>query len=254
MNNPDSLSDPRYTRRVIETHTLQSAHLNEDRTLKIYLPPGYEENPEARYPIVYCHDGLEFFTHGRIATICNKLIDEGQLEPLFIVGIEVHKQTRNDDYGPDGSRHDAYTKFVAEECVPFVETHYRVHGDISKRFMAGISLGAAASLSLHLRYPNLFDRLLLFSGAFYETSRERVRGLESMNHLTAYMVVGRQETSVDTALGAYDFYRANQVMRDLLLERGADVTYKEGDGTHIWGFWQKELPDALSFLQRKLGK
>ncbi len=253
MHESDNLSEPRYTRRVIETHTLQSTHLGEDRTLKIYLPPGYEEHPEDRYPIVYCHDGLEFFTHGRIATICNKLVDEGHLEPLFIVGIEVRKQTRNDDYGPDGSRHDAYTKFVAEECVPFVEERYRVRRDTAHRFMAGISLGAAASLSLSLRYPTLFNRLLLFSGAFYETSREQVRALNSLHSLTAYLVVGRQETSVDTALGKYDFYRANQVMRDLLVERGADITYKEGDGTHIWGFWQKEIPDALQFLQRKLG-
>ncbi|WP_054967230.1 alpha/beta hydrolase [Alicyclobacillus ferrooxydans] len=247
-----NLSDPQYTRRVIETHTLQSAHLGEDRTLKIYLPPGYTEHPEARYPVVYCHDGLEFFTHGRIATICNKLILEGKLNPLFIVGIEVHKQTRNDDYGPDGARHDAYTAFVAKECVPFVEGRYRVSDDPYHRFMAGISLGAAASLSLHLRYPELFRRLLLFSGAFYDTSRELVRRESFLNDLTAYMVVGRQETGVDTTAGPYDFYQANQTMRDLLRARSADVTYKESDGTHIWGFWQKEIPDALEFLQRTL--
>ena len=247
-----NLSDPRYTRRVIETHTLQSAHLGEERTLKIYLPPGYAEHSDTRYPVVYCHDGLEFFTHGRIATICNKLVAEGRLNPLFIVGIEVRKQTRNDDYGPDGARHNEYTEFVAKECIPFVEGRYRVSEDPTQRFMAGISLGAAASMSLHLRYPELFQRLLLFSGAFYETSRELVRREQSLRDLTAYMVVGRQETSVDTTAGPYDFYRANQAMLDLLRERQANVTYKESDGTHIWGFWQKEIPDALEFLQRTL--
>lgn len=257
MSQYDSLSDPKFTHRIIETHTLQSAHLGEDRTLKIYLPPGYEEHQDQRYPVVYCHDGLEFFTHGRIATICNKLIAEGELEPLFIVGIEVHKKTRNDDYGPDGSRHIEYTKFVTQECVPFVEERYRISTDSRERFMAGISLGAAASMSLHLRYPDLFHRLLLFSGAFYETSRASVRELPPQSALTdlvAYMVVGRQETEVDITTGKYDFYRANQVMRDLLVERGADITYKEADGTHIWGFWQKEMPDALKFLQRTLEK
>jgi enterochelin esterase-like enzyme len=239
-----------YTKRVIEGHDLFSTHLLEERTIKVYLPPGY--STERLYPVLYCHDGAEFFTHGRIATIANQLIAEGKLQPLVIVGVAVRKPTRTDDYAIDGRRHDAYVRFVADECVPFIEDHYAVHRDGVRRFMAGISLGAVASLSLHLRFPEMFSRLLLFSGAYYDAVQEVLRQQPSYGDLEAFMIVGRQETAVETTFGTYDFYHANQVVRDLLRVRGADVEYHEADGTHIWGFWQRQLPLALAWLNGRL--
>lgn len=242
-----------YTQRVIEAHTLQSTHLGEERTVKVFLPPGYDKNGIERYPVMYCHDGLEFFTHGRVATIATERIAEGHLRPMFIVGIAVNKQTRTDDYGPDGRRHDAYCRFVTEEVIPFIESHYRIERDAQHRWMAGISLGAAATLSIHLQHPHLIQRTLLFSGAFYETSRASVRAADNLSALHTYLIVGRQETEVEISGGkTYDFYRANQTTRNLLEERGATVRYKEADGKHIWGFWQRELPDALDFVEETM--
>ncbi|GMA50199.1 hypothetical protein GCM10025857_15560 [Alicyclobacillus contaminans] len=238
------------SKRRIETHTIYSAHLSEERTIKVFLPPGYRE--DENYPVMYCHDGLEFFTHGRIATIASQRMADGLLDPLVIVGIAVHKQTRTDDYSPDGARHAAYSRFVLQECVPFVEQQYAVGRTSDRRFMAGISLGAAASLSIHLQARQEFRQLLLFSGAFYENVRSLVRDESDLSNLSAYMVVGQEETAVDIPSGPYDFYRANQAMRSLLLERGARIDYHEAPGTHIWGFWQKQMPDALLWLQRQL--
>lgn len=242
----------KFTHRVIEAHTVYSSHLSEERTLKVYLPPGY--NPKQKYPVLYCHDGLEFFTHGRIATLANQLISEGKLRPLFIVGIAVQMRTRSDDYAMTGSRHAEYVKFVAEECVPFIESHYAVDTDTPKRFMAGISLGATASLSLHLQYPELFNQLLLFSGAFYDDVRQVVRVIPRVSDLHAYMVVGQQETAVETPHGTYDFYQFNHSMRDVLHVRGAKLDYHEAAGTHIWGFWQQQIPSALTWLQKQISE
>ncbi|SFU91978.1 alpha/beta hydrolase [Alicyclobacillus macrosporangiidus] len=235
------------TRRTIETHTLYSAHLHEDRTLKVYLPPGYD--PANRYPLLYCHDGLEFFTHGRIATIANRMLEAGEIQPLVIVGIAVNKARRNDDYGPDGARREAYTRFVLEECMPFIEDRYAAGGRPAMRFMAGVSLGAAISLSIHLDHPVEFRRLLLFSGAFYRPLLERVEAAEDLSGLEAFMVVGTEETAVETNAGARDFLALNREMRTRLERAGANVTYQEDEGRHIWGFWQRKMPEALAWLQ-----
>src|SRR5579875_3499531 len=82
--------------RKIEAHTLTSTFLSEERTLKVFVPPAY--NKEKAYPIMYCHDGLEFFTHGRVATIANQMMLDGELEPMLIAGIAVSKTNRTDDY------------------------------------------------------------------------------------------------------------------------------------------------------------
>jgi enterochelin esterase-like enzyme len=233
--------------RKIEAHTFFSQYLHEDRTIKVFLPPEYDAMRS--YPVMYCHDGLEFFTHGRIATIANQLILDGKLEPMLVAGIAVSKTNRTDDYGIRGSRHDAYCRFVANECLATIEETYNINSE--KRLMAGISLGGTVSVSLSLQYPHLFSNLLLFSGAFFPSVREHVKKTLDLSYLHAYMVVGKQETEVETSNKTrHDFYGYNQQMLDILRTRKADVTYKEADGTHIWGFWQKELPEALIYANQ----
>ncbi|MCL6547965.1 MAG: esterase family protein [Alicyclobacillus sp.] len=233
-------------------HDVYSTHLREERTIKVCLPPGYEAGRP--YPVLYCHDGGEFFTHGRIATIAHRRMWEGVLRPLVIVGITVERSKRTDEYAPDGARSAPYLRFVAEECIPFVESRYSLAPNGEQRLMAGVSLGATASLLLHLRYPRLFSRLLLFSGAFYRTALQQVEEVRSLPGLAVWMVVGRQETAVETPHGTYDFLSLNRSTRDLLLARGAIVAYQEADGQHLWGFWQRQLPGALEWVERQLGE
>ena len=247
MSDAEFRFDPKYAHRVIEAHEVYSSQLFEERTVKVYLPPNYDAS--RRYPVLYCHDGNEFFTHGRIATIVNQLIHEGALKPFLVAGIAVNHSRRTADYAPDGERHDAYCRFVLETCIPFVEESYSV--DPAQRFMAGISLGAVVSLELYLRQPKVLPRLLLFSGAYYPRVLEDVTRVPELQPLSAYMIVGRQETAVKTDHGDYDFYHLNQSMRELLELRGAKIDYNEADGTHIWGFWQKQLPNALAWMNKQ---
>ncbi|WDL98651.1 alpha/beta hydrolase [Alicyclobacillus sp. ALC3] len=237
--------DARYTRRVVEAHSLYSTHLQEERTIKVCLPPGYDST--RNYPVVYCQDGNEFFTHGRIATISNQMVAEGRLDPLLIVGIAVNRAHRTEDYAVGGARSEAYRQFVANECVPYVESQYRV--DAGRRILAGVSLGAAASLNLALSDTASFPWLLLFSGAFYPEAQSAARFSTSLSDLSCYMIVGRQETKLETDTGTHNFHRLSEQMRDILIAGGADVSYHEGDGEHLWGFWQAHLPDALEFVQ-----
>lgn len=240
--------NPKYTKRTIEAHEVYSSQLFEERTIKVFLPPDYDSTHS--YPVLYCHDGNEFFSHGRVATIANQLIHEGILSPLLVVGIAVNHSQRSDDYAPDGHRHEAYTRFVFDTCIPFVEESYAV--DSARRFMAGVSLGATVSLELHLRQPELLPKLLLFSGAYYPTVLQHVSQRNNMSQLSTYMVVGQQETEVKTDHGDYDFYHLNQTMRDLLRSRWAHVAYQEAEGTHIWGFWQRQLPHAFAWLEQQI--
>ncbi|QQE79614.1 esterase family protein [Alicyclobacillus sp. SO9] len=249
MSNPN-------TQRVIKGHELFSNYLDEERTIKVLLPPGYasDTNHSRRYPVLYCHDGNEFFTHGRIATLATQLMETGELSPLFIVALAVNMKQRTADYATFGERHQKYVQFVMQEAVPFIESTYRIAPEPEHQFMAGISLGAMTTLSLHLQYPEKFKRLLLFSGAYYEEQQNHVQQIQRLNDLKTYMVVGRQETAVDTHNGKSDFYDLNLKMRDLLRLRGAEVDYHEADGTHIWGFWQSLIPSSLRWLEGHLSQ
>ncbi|MFC4597928.1 alpha/beta hydrolase [Cohnella hongkongensis] len=239
------MSDNPLFRRTIHKHDVPSRWLPEgSRSVRVYLPPGFQ--PWISYPVVYCQDGEEFFNFGRIATHAQRLILEESWEPFVVVGVDVNVQVRTSEYVPDGERYDAYTRFFAEELVPWVESQYPVRDEPEQRLLAGDSLGGAVSVSLALAYPNLFCRILSLSGAFYDAYMEQIRAAQSLERLRVWMVVGLQETAYATDRGTFDFVDLNRQAEKLLRDKGAQVLYSEKEGEHKWGFWQRELPEALS--------
>lgn len=239
------MSDNPLFKRTIHKHDVLSRLLPEgSRSIRVYLPPGYQ--PWMSYPVVYCQDGEEFFNFGRIATHAQRLILEEDWDPFIVVGVDVNVKVRTSEYVPDGERYMAYTRFFAEELIPCVESQYPVRDVPEQRLLAGDSLGGAVSVSLALAYPELFSRILSLSGAFYDVYMEQIRSAPSLERLSVWMIVGLQETEFATDRGTFDFVELNRNAEKLLKEKGARVLYSEKDGEHKWGFWQRELPEALS--------
>ncbi|GGA25058.1 alpha/beta hydrolase [Paenibacillus physcomitrellae] len=240
------MTDDRYLKRTVVKHEIQSQFLNETRKLRIYLPPGYNEL--LSYPVVYCQDGEEFFNFGRIATFANQLILDEDIEPFIIVGVEVNVKVRTQEYAPFGNRHEAYVACFTEEIIPYVEQNYPVRRTAEDRILAGDSLGGSVSLHIALKRKDMFSKIITLSGAFYIPSQEIIASESDLSFLSLYMVVGLQERDYQTDTGIYDFVDLNRRTKELLEKRGAKVVYFEKDGSHIWGFWQKELPDALRYF------
>lgn len=240
------MTDSRYLKRTIVKEEIESRHLGEKRVLRIYLPPGYNEL--LTYPVVYCQDGEEFFNFGRIATTANQIILDEGAEPFIIVGVQVDVSVRTQEYAPFGDRFKAYTACFAEEIIPYVEEKYPVRRSPQERVLAGDSLGGSVSLHLALLYPNLFNRVISLSGAFYSASQEIYAAEEDLSWLNIWMIVGLQEDAFESDTGIYDFVQLNRDTRDILENRDAVVSYREKDGRHQWGFWQKELPEALLYF------
>lgn len=241
------MTDERYLKRTIVKETVPSRYLAEQsRNLRIFLPPGYNE--VLSYPVVYCQDGEDFFNFGRIATTATRLILDEGLEPFIIVGVDVDKKQRTEEYTPDGNRHEAYIWFFAEELIPFVEERYAVRQEPEHRLLAGDSLGGSVSLHLALSYPQLFTRVMSLSGAFYGISQNIISAAGDLSWLNIYMIVGLQEDAYETDRGVFDFVALNRNAKALLELNQATVFYEEKDGKHQWGFWQKELDKALAYF------
>jgi enterochelin esterase-like enzyme len=237
------MTDTRYYQRTIVRESVSSAWLGEDRPIRIYLPPGYNE--VLSYPVIYCQDGEQFFNFGRLATLLTAGILDDGLEPAIAVGVDVRTETRTAEYAPEGERHAAYLKFFAEELLPYVESRYPVRTQPSDRIVAGDSLGGTVSLHIALAYPSLFSRVLSLSGAFFGPTRAQLAASGDLSWLNIYMLVGLEETEVTTERGTFDFVEANRLTKNVLEELHAKLIYEEKPGKHLWGFWQKELPAIL---------
>ncbi|TFE24881.1 alpha/beta hydrolase [Cohnella luojiensis] len=238
------MSDNPLFKRTIHKHEVPSRFLPEgSRSIRVYLPPGFQQ--WISYPVVYCQDGEDFFNFGRIATHSQRLILEEGWDPFIIVGVDVDKKLRTSEYTPDGDRYSLYTRFFAEELIPWVESQYPVRDVPDQRILAGDSLGGAISLSLALLYPSLFNRIISLSGAYYDSYVAQIRHSASLDHLKLWMCVGLQENAFATDRGTFDFVELNRSAVRLLEEKGAKLRYVEKDGEHKWGFWQQEIPEAL---------
>jgi len=237
------VSSNEYARRTVLKESLHSEALGKERTLRVFLPPGYNEMVSHR--IVYCQDGEECFNFGRIATHATKLILDEGVEPFLIVGVDVDMPNRTEEYAPDGRRFESYCEFFVDELMPFVESRYPVRTGGGDRILVGDSLGGTVSLHLSLQVPDLIQKVIALSGAFLESSVPAVEAAGDLRRLQLYQLIGTEETAVETSRGTFDFLAANRRMKALLEARGASVRYVEKAGKHIWGFWQNELPDAL---------
>ncbi|HZG83277.1 MAG TPA: alpha/beta hydrolase-fold protein [Brevibacillus sp.] len=232
-----------YVKRTIFKEEVPSQYVDAPRLVKVYAPPGYNEL--LSYPVVYCQDGNDFFTMGRIATIANQLILEEGIEPFMIVGVSVERSKRTSEYAANGSRTEAYKRFFTDELLPYIEERYPIRRDPSSRVLAGDSLGGTVSLHLALDRPDLFPKVLSLSGAFFQPTLDALTMKESLNWLDIWMVVGLDETAVETHSGTYDFIYWNREAKQILEQKGAAVSYREKPGDHVWGLWQKELPNGL---------
>jgi enterochelin esterase-like enzyme len=240
------MSEPQ-PKRIVKKESVPSRLLPAGtRNVRVSLPPGYSELAE--YPVVWCQDGEDFFNFGRIATIASALIAEGEIEPLLVVGVDVDKAVRTREYAADGDLHERYIAFFAEELVPHVAARYPVRTEPEHALLAGCSLGGAVSLQLALAFPHQFVNVLSLSGAYYPASQAAIAEAGDLSHLNIFMTVGLQETAFRTDRGVSDFVAMNREARNKLVERGANVDYFERDGEHLWGYWQKDVPDGLRWF------
>ncbi|PZE19491.1 alpha/beta hydrolase [Paenibacillus xerothermodurans] len=232
-----------YYKRTIVKELVPSQVLDAPRSVRVYLPPGYQELMS--YPVIYCQDGEQFFNFGRIATQMNRLIYDEGVDPAIIVGVDVDTATRTSEYAPEGSRFAAYCRFFTQELLPYVEQKYPVRTRAQERILAGDSLGGTVSLHIALDYPHLFTNVISLSGAFLELSRARAAEETDLSWLRLFMLIGLDEREVSTGRGTFDFVEANRLTKRLLEARNCRLTYVEKPGKHLWGFWQTELPAAI---------
>ncbi|SFS63049.1 alpha/beta hydrolase [Marininema halotolerans] len=243
------MMDKQYLKRTILKGEVESTLLNETRPFQIYLPPNHDEN--ASYPVLYLQDGDDYFNLGRLATQANRMILDEEIHPFAAVALPVDKSKRTSEYAPIGDWFDHYLQFFTEELLPAIEEKYPVSTHPDDRVLGGSSLGGTVSLHLALQYPQEFQRVLSQSGAFLEQTLDKIGQSGSLGYLEIYQTIGKSETAVPTHMGNLDLLARNREVHRVLLERDAHVEYSEQEGDHTWGFWQRDLPIALTFFFEK---
>jgi predicted alpha/beta superfamily hydrolase len=147
-----------------------SAILGREHRLRVHLPPGYEENTLATYPVAFMQDGQNLFFPdeaflGRdweVSETSQTLRAMNAVEDLVIVGI--HSGDRMLDYTSPG--YEAYARSLAGEIVPEAERRLRIGAGRRYRSVWGSSLGGVVSFYSVWQHPDVFGVGVCMSSTF----------------------------------------------------------------------------------------
>src|SRR3990172_3306262 len=109
------------------------------RKILVYLPAGYEESSDRRYPTAYFGDGSDYVSRVPVPRILDHAISRGTVRPLVAVFIE--PMPRSEEY----RMNEDYGRFVAEELVRWINSHYRTIASAEARAVLGGSRGGLAA-------------------------------------------------------------------------------------------------------------
>ena len=241
-----------------------SDFLSEPRDLVVYVPPGYDDDPARRYPVLYLHDGQNLFEGAtafvpgqdwRVDETADELIRSGVVEPLIIVGVYNTGEHRLDEYTPTRDRRrraggDAglYGRMLTAELKPFIDREYRTLDDPSNTGLGGSSLGGLVTLYLGIQHPDVFGKLAVLSPSVWWDNRvilKLIRRTDPKPRLSIWLDIGTGEGGKTV--------RDARELRDELMKAGwalgADLVYAEiPEAGHNEAAWAGRVGPFLRFL------
>jgi predicted alpha/beta superfamily hydrolase len=246
-----------------------SKNLGNARRLIVWLPPGYEQDTQKRYDVLYMHDGQNLFDAAtsfagewKADETARLLIQQNKITPIIIVGIDnngrridEYTMTRDDRRGA-GGKGAAYVKFVAEEVKPFIDKAYRTNGSAEHTGVAGSSLGGTISLELVRAYPTAFGKCAAMSPAAWWNDGEMLKRLELDGDAPwakgkrIWVDVGTKEGEADQHEKYLDgVKRIAAVLKHAGLKEGGDYEARIiVDAAHNEAAWAERFGEVLTFL------
>lgn len=218
------------------------------RACYVYTPPGYGQEGDRKYPVLYLqHGGGEsesgWLWQGKANLIADNLIAAGECPKLLIVLNCLYCP------GPEPEEFLAgdFDSMLLKDCMPYIEGKYTV--EPGKRAMAGLSMGSYQTIMTTLNHLGMFPYIGIFSGtpqrrwyakedymkAFEDSEafRERVKLL--------FFGYGEQEERIVAALEEqFGEFR----------DKGIPYTAYTCPGYHEWTVWRKCLREFLKLLPK----
>lgn len=244
-----------------------SRALRNSRDLVVWLPPGYGRG-RRRHPVVYFQDGQNLFDPRtafqgrtwRAGETAARLVRARRITPPILVGVGHAGADRLHEYAPvpdqwtdeGGARVRSralakrYTRFLAAEVKPFIDSLYLTLPGPRTTAVAGSSMGGLAALYAALWHPRVFGAAAALSPSLWWGDRAALRDFAALRKkpdLRLWLDTGTAEPNWEVA----------RLFRDTLTGRGwrlgRDLAYREVPGAgHDEAAWGARLGDVLHFL------
>jgi len=183
----------RFEEIIFESEILKDNPLHDPskRPLWVYVPPGYDDEPDRRYPAIYQIQGLTGqldMWHNRapfrknFPELADELFAKGETPPCIVVWVDCWTSYGGSQF-LDSPATGHYHSYLCNEIVPWVDAHYRTLAQREHRGIAGKSSGGYGAMVTPMLRPDLWGGFATHAGdALFETCylpefREAARAL-----------------------------------------------------------------------------
>ena len=124
----------------------------------VLLPKGFEDHPDARYPVVYMQGHFSSRAPGGFregSELYSAWMSE-EFPRMILVTIQHANPYYDDSYGINSENLGPYGDAIVNELIPAVEERFRGIGKPFARLLTGGSTGGWISLAMQVWYPDVF--------------------------------------------------------------------------------------------------
>ena len=167
-----------------KTDSVRSKILNEERTVWIYLPTGYNAATKQRYPVIYLLDAdWNFAAFTGMVHELSEVIGNTVVPPAIIVAIPNTDRTRdltptNAMSGPDGKSvpdfktsggGEKFTSFIQTELIPHIDSAYHT---APYKMLIGHSFGGLTAMNIIINHTDMFNDYIVIDPSMWWDSRK----------------------------------------------------------------------------------
>jgi enterochelin esterase-like enzyme len=227
------------------------------RELTVYVPPGYDQARNRRYPVLYllhgfANDHHSWHRYGRANDILDNLLAQKKIEPFLVVmplgygGASVNGDgTGVPQAGDVRGDVSLYERDLLEDVIPLIERTFRTIPDRKHRAIVGFSMGGGQAGRIGLRHLETFSQVGLMSAGM-------AGGPDTEPIATLAANATKANKSIDLlwiACGREDAaLKGAKTLHQTLEQAGIRHTFLETEGAHHWRVWRRYLRDLSPLL------
>jgi len=147
-----------------------------DREVAVYLPPSYAGDEARRYPVVYLLHGYGGRDDTFTARLANLPESEDRLaaaqgfSELIVVTPNAFSLHKGSMYSNSPTTGD-WERFIADDLVTYIDSHYRTLATRMSRGLAGHSMGGYGAVRIGMKRPEVFSSLYIMSACCLTANR-----------------------------------------------------------------------------------
>lgn len=248
-----------------QIETYQSQIFGGERTYGVVLPPGYAQNQNQQYPVIFLlHGGhgdpTAWFIKGNALKVIQALYKDGRLPPSIIITPDGNDSRGTSPYwDPEyiNGRYGNLVSAIGDELVKEIKQRYRTRPEPEFWAIGGLSSGGWGAMNVGLHYPETFKTMFSHSGYFVDKS-----GAENspIDYIKTIDPQTRKSIAIYVDAGEGDgvYLTQSQEFHQVLDQLEVKNQFNEFPGGHGvkgqevgWGFWHKHLADSLAYVGQR---